>query len=515
MHESLVDFLRCPFCFGPIKQLTATKTATGEISYGLLNCPSCAFDYPIVAGVLILRDPDATLDVQRTTTEHVMVPGPRVREVSRALKAGNNSKALELLLNPYTLDGPVIPRPLTHWKPRRAAEARGPATDAGGFSSRLKQRVFDELKNRDLIPAARTVANAIFAPKRAAKRTLLPLWRKGMLKLLGQASDLSAVDIIDLYYRRYSKSEIAAYFTYRLAQPRHLTALCIASALQESGGLVLDLACGMGHMSHYFSYGQKTPRVIGVDREFFGLYVAKNWVAPNAQFICSHVDVSLPFADGSFDGVLCSDAFGLFLNRASAAREMLRVTRPEGLVALPRTRNSAIAPWTATSTTVAREGHELGPEEYRRLFSNGGLKCALFADATIVKQYLSRNGLDLTVDDSSNLQSSEHLSIFVSRSDKPFRRYAPFTEWPHAVGRLGVNPLYARNPVGDQVEMTLSWPTTWYKFQNQMLLDYAPEKCVMPKTVVNAIDAGQRTPEAQRFIDDFVVIGMPDRYVQA
>ncbi len=505
MHESLVDFLRCPFCFGPIKQLTATRTETGEISYGLLNCAACSFDYPVVAGVLILRDPDDTLDAQRTTSEHVTVPGPRVREVSRALKSGRNAKALELLLNPYTLDGPVIPRPLTLWKPK--PETGGPVTEAGGLSSRLREKVLQELKSRDLMPAARTAARAVFAPKRALKRALLPSWRRRMLKFLEQhGSNLSAVDLIDVYFRRYSKEEIAAYFAYRFSQPRHLAALCISAALQESGGLILDLACGAGHMSHYFSYGQRAPRVVGLDRSFFSLYVAKNWVAPQGQFICSDVDVSLPFADGSFDGVLCSDAYFLFLNRISAAREMIRVARPDSLVAVTRTRNSAVAP---------RSGHDMTPEQYRRLFTNVGLRCALFSDATIVKQYLSREGLDLTVDDSSNLQDSEYLSVFVSRSEKPFRRYAPFTEWPHTVGRLGVNPLYARNPVGDQVEMTLRWPTPWYKFQNEMFLDYAPEKCVMPKTVVNAIDAGQRTPEAQRFIDDFVVIGMPDRYVRA
>jgi hypothetical protein len=154
-------------------------------------------------------------------------------------------------------------------------------------------------------------------------------------------------------------------------------------------------------------------------------------------------------------------------------------------------------------------------EEYRRLFSDVGRKCALFSDATITRQYLARNGLDLTVDDSSNLHASDYLSVFVSRSEKPFRRYAPFTEWPHAVGRLGVNPIYARNPVDEQIEMTLRWPTEWYKFQNQMFSEYAPERCLMPKTLVSAIDAGRRTPEAQPYIDQFVAIGMPDRYLRA
>jgi hypothetical protein len=63
--------------------------------------------------------------------------------------------------------------------------------------------------------------------------------------------------------------------------------------------------------------------------------------------------------------------------------------------------------------------------------------------------------------------------------------------------------------------MTLRWPTEWYKFQNQMFSEYAPERCLMPKTLVSAIDAGRRTPEAQPYIDQFVAIGMPDRYLRA
>lgn len=503
MQEWLLSFLRCSFCSGPIRQLMATKTQTGAISYGVLNCPVCSFDYPVVAGVVILRHPDATLDTQRTTSEKVTVSGPRVRDVCRVLKNGKNSKALELLLNPLALDGPVIPRSLKH---RRSRSHRGPITQAGGLKGNMRQKALRLLESKNLMPLARTVVNALMAPKRAAKKGMLPIWRKRIRGFLeGDTSELSAIEAIDLYYREYSGSEAGIYFAYRFAQPRHLAGLCIGSALLESDGLILDLACGAGHLSHFFSYGRSTPRVVGLDRDFFSLYVAKNLVAPSAEFILGEADASLPFANGSFTGVLCSDAFSFFLRRVAAVREMARVARPDSLIAVTRTRNSAAEP---------RESYELSVEGYRTMFSNSGLQCAVFSERTLVKQYLSRDGLDLTWDDSANLEDSEWLTVFASQSQAPFRRYASWTEWPHAVGRLALNPLYVRESRKGEVELTLRFPSDWYKHQNETFLEYAPQQCTIPEAVVTAIEAGQRPPEAQPFIDRFTIIGMPDRYTR-
>src|SRR3712207_7263067 len=41
----------------------------------------------------------------------------------------------------------------------------------------------------------------------------------------------------------------------------------------------------------------KNQLVIGVDENFFGLYVAKHWIAPEAEYISCVADSSLPFPD--------------------------------------------------------------------------------------------------------------------------------------------------------------------------------------------------------------------------
>lgn len=502
MREWLLDVVRCPFCAGSV-QMAATVAREGEeCTYGLLHCPACVFDFPIVGGVAILRHPDGTLDAQNETTERVIVQGPRVREIAQAVKDGDCHKAFALVLNPFTLGGPVIPRSFADWAPKGPHKGPAPTvrsvggSSGGGGSGGLKVAIIKQVKKIDL------VVNA----KANAKKALLPRWRQHLATYLTQRrNELSAMEIIELYYGYYSNSEISNYFSYRYTQPRHLAALCVASVLRESKDAVLDLACGIGHLTHYLSYGLPDKRVVGIDRDFFRLFVAKNYIAPQAEFVCGDADTSVPFADRAFGAVFCSDAFFCFLQRAAAVREMVRVAGPEGNIVLTRSRNFAVEP---------RQGYELTPDGYRRLFAGCGLKTALFSEDTLVGQYRARQGLDLTVGDQADLEQAEWLSIFATQSEAPFRRYPAWDAWPHAVGRLGVNPLYERTPVNGRVDLKVRFPSDWYRYQNAKFLEYAPEQLSVPAALIAQLGAGQTPPDIETYVDRFVVIGMPDRYLR-
>lgn len=501
MREWLLEFVRCPFCAGPLQMAATVAREAEECTYGLLHCPACVFDFPIVGGVPILRHPDGTLDAQNETTERVMVQGPRVREIAQALKKGDCHKAFELVLNPFTLGGPIIPRSFAGWTPKGPHKGAAPTppsvgeADGGRGRDGVKATIIKKIKKIDFLVTA----------KGNAKKALLPRWRQHLATYLTQRRDeLSAMDVIELYYGFYSNSEISNYFSYRYTQPRHLAALCLAFILRESKEAVLDLACGIGHLTHYLSYGLPDKRVVGIDRDFFRLFVAKNYIAPQAEFVCGEADTSVPFADRAFGSVFCSDAFFCFLHRAAAVREMVRVTGPDGNIVVARTRNFAVEP---------REGHELTVAGYRRLFAGCGLKTALFSEDTLVSRYRARQGLDLTADDAANLEQSEWLSIFASRSDAPFRHYPAWTAWPHAVGRLGINPLYERSLRNGQVDLTLRFPSDWYRYQNAKFLEYAPERLSVPAELITALRAGQTPPDVETYIDRFVVIGLPDRYL--
>lgn len=109
----------------------------------------------------------------------------------------------------------------------------------------------------------------------------------------------------------------------------HLTDL----AEIESGHRVLDVACGTGVVTRaaLMEVGMRG-EVTGVDRNERMLAIARkkspaiDWQLGNAT--------SLPFEDNSFDRVLCQFSLMFMDNRIAVIKELLRVCKPAGKVAV-------------------------------------------------------------------------------------------------------------------------------------------------------------------------------------
>jgi ubiquinone/menaquinone biosynthesis C-methylase UbiE len=100
-----------------------------------------------------------------------------------------------------------------------------------------------------------------------------------------------------------------SYYAFCFGQPRHLTALSLASLIDTPDKPVLDLACGYGHITRHLLPRAQDQPVIGVDHNFFSLYVAKGWMAPKAAYVCAGAEGPLPFPDDTFSTAFCSNAF--------------------------------------------------------------------------------------------------------------------------------------------------------------------------------------------------------------
>jgi len=120
----------------------------------------------------------------------------------------------------------------------------------------------------------------------------------------------------------------AAYVRYA----SHVMAPCtddlISDARCTAGDRVLDVACGTGFVAGRVDSECK---VTGIDVNEGMLAVAKHktgidWHLGSAT--------ELPFADASFDAVLCQQGLQYFPDRAAATREMARVLAPGGRVSL-------------------------------------------------------------------------------------------------------------------------------------------------------------------------------------
>jgi ubiquinone/menaquinone biosynthesis C-methylase UbiE len=317
-------------------------------------------------------------------------------------------------------------------------------------------------------------------------------------------TSLSAIDVMQLYYRRYSGTETFNYFAFRFGQPRHLAALSLARLLNNSPEPVLDLACGVGHITHFLAGAQPGRVVVGVDRDFVRLWIATRYVAPGGWYVCASADAPLPFSEGLFQGIFCSDAFHYFLHRAASLREMRRLLTPQGILILARFGNAAVEP---------REGYELSLDGYDRLLH--GLPHVFTGEDAVVSAYARRSGADLSgADTPDQLARQKWLSVVASSQTNLFRHGESFDRWPHAVGRLQINPVYVveKQHANGDLSLRFHFPSDWYEFENKAYLTYAPERCVLPAALARAVERGEHHPELERYIGKFVVIGMPDRY---
>src|SRR5262245_12725853 len=107
----------------------------------------------------------------------------------------------------------------------------------------------------------------------------------------------------------------------------------IGAAKIRVGERVLDVACGTGVL------GRAVADRVGDDGEVVGLDVNDGMLAvarrkaPGIQWKQGRAE-SLPFGDESFDAVLCQFGLMFFEDRAAALREMIRVARTGGRVAV-------------------------------------------------------------------------------------------------------------------------------------------------------------------------------------
>lgn len=106
----------------------------------------------------------------------------------------------------------------------------------------------------------------------------------------------------------------------------------------------LDVGCGVGHWGMVLaSVMPDHVRVTGIDREVAWVEQAKlraqaRGLAGRSSYLRAEVQ-RLPFADGSFDLTTCQTVLIHLADPAAAIAEMIRVTKPGGLVAVAEPNN--------------------------------------------------------------------------------------------------------------------------------------------------------------------------------
>ena len=106
----------------------------------------------------------------------------------------------------------------------------------------------------------------------------------------------------------------------------------------RAGERLLDAGCGEGR--HCFGALERGAHVVGLDLDRASLLAASDALKSRASedgllgAMVQGNTFQLPFPDESFDKIICSEVMEHVHDYRGAARELARVSRPEGLIAV-------------------------------------------------------------------------------------------------------------------------------------------------------------------------------------
>jgi SAM-dependent methyltransferase len=455
--EGFLSLLQCPLCGGGFS-FAATVSPPDQGRYGILSC-SCS-RYPLIDDVPVLMR--GSIGIISHWNDGAIHVGPTAQALVAALEAGASTEAL--------LDCLAFPR---------------------------KYPLQGRLTRAHLWPAP------------LGERAGLAQTRAGLRRLIGrQAKPVVAQDVFDFFYSRRSGNNpyLSEYFLNRFVMPRYLSAMSLVQRLEASDKPVLDIACGYGHFEHYLTQRRRSTPAIGIDFNFYQVWGARKWVAPQAQFVCCDASIPLPFKSGSCSGAICSDAFMLLPEKALLVAEVERVA-PGRPAIYARVGNKGVGPPNPPN------GGEMRPEEYWDLF--GREQTRFFADDGLWKDYLMRrNPLEREPARLDDMRWEKYLS-YVRHPQALPPQGEEAGAWCHGVGRLALNPVLSiAAELPDAIETEFMYRTVWGAYEDADMMSYTQRWARIEKARLREAlnDPGSRA--AGELIERFVLVGVPQGYIR-
>jgi hypothetical protein len=103
--------------------------------------------------------------------------------------------------------------------------------------------------------------------------------------------------------------------------------------------------------------------------------------------------------------------------------------------------------------------------------------------------------------------------LVASNREDLFRDHGTFESWPHAQGKLGINPLFRQEGPNGSKGLVLQrvFPGDYYEAENAECKQYLPESVRLSAEALTELSSGEESSEIAKLITQFVVLGMPER----
>ncbi|RPF71184.1 class I SAM-dependent methyltransferase [Aurantiacibacter spongiae] len=168
---------------------------------------------------------------------------------------------------------------------------------------------------------------------------------------------------------------VADYFAHRWSDPTFLAGLALLEAHRGGARTAFELAGGIGHYSR--DLARHAVRCVSGDVVFAKCWLAKNWIAPEAQYVVFDAQDRWPIGDARFDLVHCQDAFYFLPEQGRVAQRMREALADGGTLLVGHLHNADYAAGAMGPARTAGEWRAIFPEAL--VYDERELRAALLA----------------------------------------------------------------------------------------------------------------------------------------
>ena len=264
----------------------------------------------------------------------------------------------------------------------------------------------------------------------------------------------------------------------------------------------MDICGGSGHLTR--ALASIAPAPVLADLFFAKIWLARRFMTPDSVPVCCDGNAPLPFARGSFDYAMCSDAFMYIWEKRQFVGEMLRAVdgSPRGTVVINHTHNQLV--WSPS------HGQALTPAGYRNLFETAAPR--VFGESTLFADVVRGTTLDLSrTDTDAALDAEVALTLIASPVAAVFEAHQLGT--PVATGgEWRINPLFRVEDEGARLRATLQFPNPEYEDEYRACLEYLPDEAFIDAAALRTLQSGAEVESLRDLIRRRVIVELPKLY---